>query len=135
MPGRGQTLDVSRGVLVLRASRAEARVARLAGRLAELRRIWQHGGIVEVLEETEVGVEAFEESGEAGHVGLRLREQDDAWSLEIWGSGLRVMHQGIDGGEAVVDNSPELREELRYPFRYAPARLQSIPPNARLTEG
>src|SRR5215218_11510062 len=36
VPGRGQTLDVSRGVFVHRAFRSERRVANLARRLAEL---------------------------------------------------------------------------------------------------
>jgi hypothetical protein len=85
MARRGEPLEVGGRVLVRRAPGAEAGVADLARDLAELGGVGQLGRVVEVRRETELGVEAFEKSGQTGDVGPWPREHDHAGGFEIRG--------------------------------------------------
>jgi len=73
-------------------------------------RVRQSGGIVEIFGKAEVRVKAFEEPGKACDVGLGFRQYDDPGCFQVRGSGLCVVHLGVDRGEAVLDGSARLFE-------------------------
>src|SRR5215218_10876209 len=127
MARRGEPLEVSGGVLVGRVPGAEASVARLASRLAELRGVREFDGIVEVLGETEIRIEAFEEPGEPGDVGPGSRQHDHTGASEIGGPGSRVVDGRVDRGEAVRSGPPHPLEQLRRALRSWLGRLQTAP--------
>src|SRR5215211_145415 len=127
MARRGETLEVSGGVLVGRVPGAEAGVARLASRLAELRGVRELDGIVEVLGETEIRIETFEKPGEPGDVGPGPRQHDHAGRSQVRRSGLRAVDGRVDGGEAVRDDSPHPLEQFRCSPRVTFGRLQRAP--------